>query len=142
MLHKLRPLALSLVMVVSGVGMTPAFAQAPGPVLNFIVQCQADTAELCDDVIPGQGRIVACLYSQMDKLRPRCRNAISAGAALRFCAIDARRFCEGVVPGEGRIAACLAEFRERLSPNCLKAFAYFANSGEDWDDKDEKQLLK
>jgi hypothetical protein len=38
--------------------------------------CAEDAAKLCKDVTPGQGRIIACLQGQPDKLTPECRNQV------------------------------------------------------------------
>jgi hypothetical protein len=53
--------------------------------------CMSDSARLCADVVPGQGRIVRCLARQPDQLSTACAAAmqkasdalIAAGAAVR-----------------------------------------------------------
>jgi hypothetical protein len=38
-------------------------------------ECQAEIETYCKDVIPGEARIMACLYAHEDKLPKRCRYA-------------------------------------------------------------------
>jgi Cysteine rich repeat len=53
--------------------------------------CLSDRAKLCPDVVPGQGRIIACLTAHSDQLSPLCANGmtrlgdalIAIGAAIR-----------------------------------------------------------
>ena len=117
-------------------------AQELGPLFRLLSQCRADAADLCADVVPGGGRIAACLYAHMDRLRPGCHEAVEAGLAIRACIRDARRFCDSVVPGEGRIADCLSEFRDDLSPACRAVLAFGADLQHRWNDYEERDLLK
>ncbi|MGB0084697.1 MAG: cysteine rich repeat-containing protein [Rhodomicrobiaceae bacterium] len=123
-------------------GVLAASAQEPGPLVHLINQCRGDAANLCADVVPGWGRIAACLYAHIDKLRPGCRDAVEAGLAIRACIGDARQFCRGVVPGEGRIADCLSEFRGDLSPACRAVLAFGTEVHRRRDNHDEPDLLK
>lgn len=131
-----------IVLAFAVLAILPASAAAQGLFAQLIYQCRADAAELCADVRPGEGRIAACLYSKMDRLRPGCREAVEAGLALKACAWDARRFCGHVTPGEGRIASCLLEFQNNLSPNCQAVLAYRSDLGHEWRYDEEQDLLK
>jgi hypothetical protein len=39
--------------------------------------CRADYDRLCAGVLPGGGRILACLQSHADKLDPACKEALA-----------------------------------------------------------------
>jgi hypothetical protein len=53
--------------------------------------CMSDSARLCSNVVPGQGRIIRCLAQRPDQLSTACSAAmqkasdalISAGATMR-----------------------------------------------------------
>ena len=45
--------------------------------------CLSDRARLCPEVVPGQGRIVACLTTHSDQLSPLCADGMAkVGNAL------------------------------------------------------------
>jgi hypothetical protein len=39
--------------------------------------CSADAAKFCKDVAPGEGRIIACLEGNLDKLTPACQTQVN-----------------------------------------------------------------
>ncbi len=96
-------------------------------------KCATEFKTLCKDVVPGQGRLLACLYVYDDKLSDRCAAAVYDGSdlleqvfeALRTftiaCRDDAKRLCPGVQPGRGRIRACLSEHEAALKESCRDA---------------------
>jgi hypothetical protein len=45
-----------------------------------ISACLSDRAELCPDVTPGKGRILACLVAQADQLSPSCAGAMETAS--------------------------------------------------------------
>lgn len=57
-----------------------AMAQAETPQITPAQQqaCLGDYQNFCPGVIPGSGRIVACLRKYEDKLSPACRAAVLA----------------------------------------------------------------
>lgn len=83
--------------------------------------CYDDTKRLCPNVLPGRGRIAACLVVQMPAVSRECHHALSLVAALGACRIDYHRFCRGVRPGGGRVYHCLGENARELSPPCNAA---------------------
>jgi len=110
----------------------------------LMADCRTDAAELCSHIHPGGGRIAACLYAQMDDLRPLCRRAVQIGAAIRACSDDAARLCAHIPPGKGRIAACLSGARDKLTPRCeaVVALADQPAYDRDWGEEAEEELLK
>ena len=60
--------------------------------------CKMELEKYCDQVTPGQGRVLACLYAYGDKLSSKCEYALydaavqleRAVAALSYVAVDFR----------------------------------------------------
>lgn len=48
--------------------------------------CSADVSHLCGWVIPGGGRILACLQAKQSELSPGCRSALPQAQALKDAA--------------------------------------------------------
>ncbi len=96
-------------------------------------KCATEFKTLCKDVVPGQGRLLACLYAYEDKLSDSCAAAVYDASdlleqvfeALRTftveCREDAQRLCPSVKPGRGRIRACLSEHEAALKTSCRDA---------------------
>jgi hypothetical protein len=61
--------------------------------LALVQVCRADSDRLCSGVVPGGGRILACLQGQMSQLSPACAQAMPRAEALKNGAIAA-----GVMP--------------------------------------------
>jgi hypothetical protein len=40
--------------------------------------CQGDFDKYCKGIVPGGGRIIACLNKSSDKLTPACKTALTA----------------------------------------------------------------
>ncbi|HEY6106812.1 MAG TPA: cysteine rich repeat-containing protein [Anaeromyxobacteraceae bacterium] len=97
----------------------PAFAQGP---------CVADAQRLCQGIVPGGGRIHACLKSNADRLSPACQQNLKdaqqrAREIHEKCQGDVWQLCQGIRPGQGRILACLKSHEAELSPPCAEEFA-------------------
>jgi len=45
--------------------------------------CRSDYERLCPSVLPGQGRIIACLQSHLDALAPACRAIVEEQIAAK-----------------------------------------------------------
>ena len=97
--------------------------------------CKAELESYCKDVTPGEGRILACLYSYQDRLSGKCEYALfdaavqleRAVAALAYvvneCADDLDMHCSSVAVGEGRLLKCLEKNDKKVSARCKDALA-------------------
>ena len=96
--------------------------------MGISADCAADTKKFCKGIIPGAGRIIACLMSHEAELAPACkahsekaRAKINEGIeklVLGACKKDRDKFCKDIKPGEGRILECLKQNRASLKPAC------------------------
>jgi hypothetical protein len=96
--------------------------------------CKTEIETYCEDVTPGEGRILACLFAHQDKLSGKCEYALydasvrleRAVAALTYlaneCAADLAEYCTAVEAGEGRLLECLKKNEAKLSERCKGAF--------------------
>ena len=119
----------------------PATAQQKGPV-EAVAQGLVDTvatgserelAAYCQGVMPGEGRILACLYAHEDKLSGQCEYALFDAAArleravgaLTYlaseCGDDLEKHCADVHAGEGRLLDCLNKNKKKTSSRCRQA---------------------
>jgi Cysteine rich repeat len=93
---------------------------------GFRVECGQDLQRFCNEVQPGEGRLIQCLSSHRSELSSECISRLAARPALGVrmdCGEDLQRFCNGVQPGEGRLIRCLASHRSELSPACTARVA-------------------
>jgi len=83
--------------------------------------CRQDVAKYCKKVEPGEGRTLACLRQNREKLQPDCRReelqlSLLAARDIRLrpklkklCSEEMTVFCAEVKPGRGRMMRCLQE---------------------------------
>ncbi|MDH3723784.1 MAG: cysteine rich repeat-containing protein [Desulfobacteraceae bacterium] len=95
--------------------------------------CKTELEKYCNQVTPGQGRVLACLYAYGDKLSSKCEYALydaavqleRAVAALSYvaneCDADMEKYCESIEPGEGRLLECLEKHDKEVSGHCKQA---------------------
>ena len=95
--------------------------------------CKTELEKFCNQVTPGQGRVLACLYAYGDKLSSKCEYALydaavqleRAVAALSYvaneCDADMEKYCESIEPGEGRLLECLEKHDKEVSGRCKQA---------------------
>jgi hypothetical protein len=95
--------------------------------------CEQEIKTFCKDVTPGEGRVLACLYSYWDKLSDPCDNALydaaaqlqRAVAALSYvnseCWDDLKTYCANIQPGEGRLLQCLDKNEAKVTNRCKQA---------------------
>ena len=86
--------------------------------------CMSDYHSYCSGVMPGSGRIFACLNEHMSKLSPACAKVVGVAAQ---CDEDHKKLCPNVPPGDGRTRACLIAHKQQLSPACAATLARAAS---------------
>ncbi|HVN23423.1 MAG TPA: cysteine rich repeat-containing protein [Syntrophorhabdales bacterium] len=103
-----------------------------GPVETAVDDCRKDIEMYCNNIRPGEGRLLACLYAHKDQLAPGCaydlynvspevRQAIEGFVYVsRECKDDLAAYCGLGRPGEGRLLDCLNSQRG-LSARCSQA---------------------
>jgi hypothetical protein len=131
---------LAVCCIVSIAGPT-AFAQQKGPseaaaqgILESVAKgCEKELKMYCSQVAPGEGRVLACLYSFWDKLSNQCDNAMYDAAAQLQRAIsalsyvnsecwdDLKNYCANIQPGEGRLLQCLEKNDAKVNKRCKQA---------------------
>lgn len=102
-------------------------------VQSVVEGCKQELETYCQDVTPGQGRMLACLYAHGDKLSGQCEYALydaaaqleRAVAALGYvvneCKDDLQAHCSGVPAGKGRLLNCLEKNNSKVSGRCKQA---------------------
>jgi len=97
--------------------------------------CNTELTTFCKGVMPGEGRILACLYAFEDQVSDKCVYALYDAAtdldkaitALKYaasqCAGDLDKFCADVPLGQGRGLACLTKHDKDVSQACKDALA-------------------
>jgi hypothetical protein len=68
-------LAASLVLMAGTAGLAQP-QQLPQPTEAQRIACQVDYDKFCLGMIPGGGRIIACLDRHYDELRPACKKIV------------------------------------------------------------------
>lgn len=111
---------------------------AQGPMEKFAAKsidqveghCMQELETYCQDVTPGEGRGVACLYARSEELSTPCltalyeakgefKNAIdNVNALIEDCRADILQQCSQIAIGEGRILACLEANKNKIAPKC------------------------
>lgn len=97
--------------------------------------CENDLDTYCDQVTPGEGRLLHCIAAHQDKISGRCDYALYQAATVlqglseaiyyvaNECSDDIEKHCAGVKAGEGRILACLEKDTSILTEECQQALA-------------------
>jgi Cysteine rich repeat len=106
------------------------------PLAAYVTEaCKAELGTYCSQVIPGQSRLLACLYANGEKLSAQCETALYQAASVLDraigtvayladqCRADIDSKCASVPSGQGRIAECLAAHKDSLSQPCTQAIS-------------------
>jgi hypothetical protein len=111
----------------------PVTKDMQGALDTFTEGCQQELTTYCKDVTPGEGRIIACLYSVQDKLSPSCEYALYDSVSqldrlltnlsyfVSQCRDDLKALCSDVKVGEGRVLDCLSKNEKKVSSRCNSA---------------------
>lgn len=103
--------------------------------------CKISIDAFCDEVTPGEGRLLYCLAAHEDKISYDCEYALYTAAtviqeltvaiveelndAVEYlaseCGTDIEEHCADVPVGEGRILMCLDENADDLTKECTTA---------------------
>jgi len=95
--------------------------------------CNKELTTFCKGVVPGEGRVLACLYAFENKVSDQCNYAVydavlaleKAIADLKYaaseCMVDLKKFCGNVKVGQGRGLACLQKNDKDVSQQCKDA---------------------
>lgn len=116
----------------SGTG-SPVVTEVDGALYDFTKGCEQELTTYCNEVTPGEGRILACLYAFGDKLSSRCEYALydsmgrlnrtltNLSYATNECSEDMVTYCGDTVVGEGRVLDCLKKNKGKVNKRCLTA---------------------
>ncbi len=116
-------------------GVATFSASAEDVVDHVINNCATEIESYCSQVMPGEGRMMACFYAHEDKLSGECVGALwDAAEALEeavntfvdiavACETDIDQFCGDIEMGEGRILRCLESSADSLSEGCAAELA-------------------
>ena len=90
----------------------------PKTAIDIALACQADSRKLCNGIIPGGGRILACLNQHRNELNQICAKAV---AVFSLCLADWQKFCPDA--GAKELGSCLGKFDTQLKPECRDLLA-------------------
>ncbi len=109
-------------------------ATAQDDLVEYLLNaCEDDINTYCNQVTPGEGRLLHCMAAHEDKISGQCGYALYQAATvmeqmaaatvylLNQCEADIETHCSGVAMGEGRILMCLEENAEEVSSSCKQA---------------------
>ena len=92
--------------------------------------CRRELAEFCEAVVPGEGRVIQCMYENYDRLNDQCQRDLDAtqtyvtSTVFKYrqvannCALDIATTCKDIVPGTGGLMSCLIARADQLHPSC------------------------
>lgn len=112
-------IALVPIVAIAALGVSaPGHARFPTAEQRALMQtCRADARQLCADVKPGGGRVVACLSENKARLSPDCQGQIGR---METCPAEVRTLCPEAV-GETDLRKCASAKRDALSATCRAA---------------------
>ncbi|WP_269585142.1 cysteine rich repeat-containing protein [Roseibium sp. Sym1] len=127
-----------LLAAAAGVFLLSASAMAQGPVQGVLEACKTEITTYCDQVTPGNGRMLSCMYAHEDKISDTCAASIvdladaldflfaNVSNAVALCAADIEANCSNVEFGGGRILSCLKANADKVSAECQPVVSSFS----------------
>jgi len=86
--------------------------------------CGGDIKKLCPGIQPGEGRITACIKTQLTGLSENCEpRALGVGVTGKACKADVAKLCGGIAPGTGGIRECIKSHMAEISEPCKEAMS-------------------
>ena len=111
---------------------------------GFTRACGADIADVCSEVMPGDGRIQACLYAHQDTISDACFAATEQSGVIlermfdrynglyQACGADLQTHCADAEFGGGNQLMCLNDNISEISEECAAELPEIAAmSGDD-----------
>ena len=123
----------------AGISLLGAPALAQGPVKGVLEACETEITTFCDQVTPGHGRMLSCMYAHEDKISDDCAASIvdladaldflfaNVSNAVALCAADIEANCSEVEFGGGRILSCLKANADKVSAECQPVVSSFSD---------------
>lgn len=93
---------------------------------EITLSCAADVWSYCQGVVPGDGRVKACLGARWEVLSSTCKDELNriakkTQAIWDSCETDAMRLCAGLRIGGGQVYLCLKAQESQVSGPCQRA---------------------
>ena len=123
-------------LAVSSLLIFAAPVSAQDDLIDYVLDsCESDINNFCNQVTPGQGRLLHCMAAHEDKISGQCNYALyqaatvieqmaaAMGYLIQSCAAGVEKLCSSVAMGEGRLLACLDENKAEVSAECNKAIS-------------------
>ncbi|MEE4382598.1 MAG: cysteine rich repeat-containing protein [Pseudomonadales bacterium] len=120
--------------LVTGLTLAGQSAAAEATLLEHVLMaCESDLEQYCDQVTPGDGRLLHCVAAHEDKISGQCGYALYQAASLleqlaaaiaylaQSCETEIDTLCGDLRVGEGRILSCLQDNEALAGAACRSA---------------------
>ncbi len=102
-----------------------AFAQSGAQRQQLMNACMTDYRRHCFGVMPGGGRIVACLGKNIADLAPACATVVNIGLQ---CVDDYKKYCANAAPQNDDLKHCMEANIAKLTPGCARTVSASATN--------------
>jgi hypothetical protein len=84
--------------------------------------CEPQIAQYCAGVVPGDGRLRACVQEHFAVFSEPCKRALlSSVVVVKACKEDVQKTCAGIERGGALIQACMKDHFAEYSKECQRA---------------------